>query len=88
ASLLIAFLFHSYVTIDPYLKLATNEMTLSLQMAEGSELEQAIQAAKAAEQKLRKISEVRDLYTVATKHELTFYLLLQDKFTQKRSRTE
>lgn len=88
SALLFTFFFHTFVTVDPYLKLDSNQMTISLQMVKGSTVEQAVKAAKAAEEKLRKISEIRDLKTVATKTEITIQLLLQDKYDRQRKKTD
>jgi multidrug efflux pump subunit AcrB len=87
-SVLTVALLSSFVIADPYNKTNSNEMTISLKMLQDRTVDDAVQAAKAAEEKLRKVAEVADLYTVATKQELIFQLILKDKYDWTRSRAD
>jgi multidrug efflux pump subunit AcrB len=86
-SLVTVVILHTFVLVDPYLKVDANRMTLSLAMVKGSAVENAVQSARHAEEKLRRFGEIRDLYTVATERELTFHISLRDKYDWTLSRT-
>jgi len=87
-SLLISVLFHTFVLVDPYHETTTDEKKLSLEMVQGSTIDQAIRAAQIAEERLRDITEVRDVYTLASRDRLDFTLRLQDHTDWNRSLTE
>jgi len=87
-SLLTLLFLHTFVLVDPFLKTNPEEMTLQLHMVKGSSLEEAMRAAKAAEEKLRSLPELKDMYAVASEKELQFHLRLQDKFSWTKSRTK
>jgi len=87
-SLLAVLFLHSFVLVDTYDNTDRNQMTVSLPMMPGSSVEDAVQAAAQAEQQLRTVAEVQDLYAVATKQELTFHVRLQDKYDWTRSRAD
>lgn len=88
ASLGVVLLFHSFVLVDSYGRVATDQKTVSLQMVQGSSVDDAIRAAQLAEERLRKLTEVRDLYTVASRDQLSFHLQLADKYKWERSVTD
>lgn len=88
ASLVCSLLFHPFLYVDPYGEAAADETILSLAMVQGSRIDDAIRAAQIAEERLRGIAEVRDMYTVATRERLTFHLLLHDVSDWKRSQYE
>ncbi len=87
-SVLALIFLNSFLIVEPYEKTDLNRMNISLQMIQESTLEDAVQAAKMAEEKLRQVAEVADLYTVSTKQELTFHLKLRDKYDWTRSRAD
>ncbi|MCG6197872.1 hypothetical protein H1215_11915, partial [Anoxybacillus sp. LAT_38] len=64
-------LLHAFVLTEPYGKTEGQEKTLSLEMVRGSTLDEAIRAARKAEERLRGLEEVRDLYTTASRERLT-----------------
>lgn len=88
ASLLFVVLLHSFVIVDDYGKLATNEKTLSLDMAQGSSVDDAIRASQIAEERLRALAEVTDVYTVAARDRLLLHLKLADRYGWTMTRTE
>lgn len=87
-SLLVSFLFHTFVLIDPYTKTTTDEKKLTLEMVQGSTVDEAIRAAQIAEERLRGVAEVRDVFTLASRDRLDFTLKLQDHIDWNRSLTE
>jgi multidrug efflux pump subunit AcrB len=87
-SLLAVVLLHAFVLTEPYGNTEWQEKTLSLEMVKGSTLDKAIQAARTAEERLRGLEEVRDLYTTASRERLTFHLKLADRSRWTRTRTE
>jgi len=80
ASLLVVVLLHSFVSVDPYGKLAIQEKTLNLEMVQGSSMDDAMRAAQIAEERLRQLAEVRDVYTAASRDRLAMHLQLADKY--------
>lgn len=88
ASLFAIVFFHPFVLVDPYGKTDGQQKTLSLSMIQGSSIDQSMQAAQVAEERLRKLEEVRDLYTAASRESLTFYLHLEEKDNWTRSRMD
>ncbi|WP_338463266.1 efflux RND transporter permease subunit [Brevibacillus borstelensis] len=87
-SLIAVVLFHSFVPVDPYSKTDGHKKTLSLAMIKGSTIDEAMQAAKAAEERLLALEEVRDVYTVASKENLIFHLQLEEKDEWTRTRID
>ncbi|WP_400162563.1 efflux RND transporter permease subunit [Brevibacillus sp. TJ4] len=89
-SLVTSMLLHPFLDVDSYETTAAEEKSLSLAMVRGSTVDDAIRAAQIAEQRLRGIPEVRDVYTVAEREGLTFHLLLHDigKWTRTRYELE
>ncbi|MGG1660695.1 efflux RND transporter permease subunit [Brevibacillus sp. NRS-1366] len=85
ASVGIVILFKSFVLVDSYGEVATNKKTLTLHMVQGSSVDDAIRAAQLTEERLRGLSEVRDLYTVASREQLSFHLQLADKYDWERT---
>lgn len=88
ASLVFALLLHSFVIVDPFAKTETNDESLSLEMVQGSSLDDAIRAAQVAEERLRGMAEVQDLYSIASQERLSFHLKLADKYRWTKSRTD
>jgi multidrug efflux pump subunit AcrB len=88
ASLVFALLLHSFVLVDPFAKTETNDKSLSLEMVQGSSTDDAIRAAQVAEERLRGMAEVQDLYTIASQERLSFHLKLADKYRWTKSRTD
>ncbi|MEJ8547812.1 efflux RND transporter permease subunit [Brevibacillus borstelensis] len=88
ASLLAVELFHSFVQVDPYEKTDGQQKTLTLAMIKGSTIDQAMQAAKTAEERLLALEEVRDVHTVASRENLTFHLQLADSDEWTRTRVD
>lgn len=88
SALAVVLLLHSFVLVDPYAKTETADKGLTLDMVRGSSVDQAIRSAQMAEERLRKLAEVSDLYTVATGEKLSFHLKLRDKYLWTRSRTD
>lgn len=80
ASLLFIVLLHSFVLVDDYGELATNDKELALEMVQGSSVDDAIRAAQIAEDRLRELDEVLDVYTVASKQRLSLHLKLADRY--------
>ncbi|UFJ61787.1 efflux RND transporter permease subunit [Brevibacillus sedimenti] len=87
-SLLAVVLLDAFVLTEPYGDIDGQEKTLSLEMVKGSTLDEAIQAARVAEERLSGLEEVRDLYTTASRERLTFHLKLIDKSRWTRTPTE
>lgn len=87
-SLFVTVLLHSFVLVDPYVHTAVDEKKLTLEMVQGSTIDDAIRAAQIAEERLRGISEVRDVYTIATRDRLAFTLQMKDKYEWTRSLSE
>ncbi|CAM3408934.1 efflux RND transporter permease subunit [Brevibacillus invocatus] len=87
-SLFVTVLLHSFVLVDPYVHTAVDEKKLTLEMVQGSTIDDAIRAAQIAEERLRGISEVRDVYTIATRDRLAFTLQMKDKYEWTRSLIE
>ncbi|USG66680.1 efflux RND transporter permease subunit [Brevibacillus ruminantium] len=88
ASLLAVVLLNKFVIVEDYNKTDAGQKTLSLAMVQGSSLDQAIQAAKVAEGRLLELAEIRDVYTVASRENLTFHLQLVEKDEWTRSRLD
>ncbi|GIO05245.1 hypothetical protein J31TS6_12730 [Brevibacillus reuszeri] len=88
SSLVIVVLLHSFVPADSYEKIDLDKKTLTLPMVQESSVDDAIRAAQVAEERLRGIAEVQDLYTVASREQLTFHLQLEDKYDWTRSMTD
>lgn len=87
-SLLVSVLFHTFVLVDPYTNTTTDEKKLTLEMVQGSTVDEAIRAAQIAEERLRGVAEVRDVFTLASRDRLDFTLKLQDHTDWNRSITE
>ena len=77
-SLVCGLLLHPFLVVDPYEMTSSAKKSLHLEMVRGSGMDDAIRAAQIAEERLRAIDEVRDVYTTATRERLTFHLLLHD----------
>lgn len=80
ASLLLVVLLHSFVLVDDYGELATNDKTLSLEMVQGSTVDEAMRASQIADERLRGLAEIQDVYTVASKERLSLHLKLADRY--------
>ncbi|MED4583989.1 efflux RND transporter permease subunit [Brevibacillus choshinensis] len=80
ASLLLVVLLHSFVLVDEYGKLATNDKTLTLEMVQGSSVDDAMRASQIADERLRELAEINDVYTVASKDRLSLHLKLADRY--------
>ncbi len=80
ASLLMVVLLHSFVLVDDYGELTTNDKTLSLEMVQGSTIDEAMRAAQIADERLRGLAEIQDVYTVASKERLSLHLKLADRY--------
>lgn len=87
-SLFVTVLLHSFVLVDPYVHTAVDEKKLTLEMVQGSTIDDAIRAAQIAEERLRGISEVHDVYTIANRDRLAFTLQMKDKYEWTRSLIE
>lgn len=87
-SLAAVVLLHSFVLTTPYAQTRTNDKSLSLAMIRESSIDEAIRAAQIAEERLRGIAEVKDLYTIASRDKLSIYLKVKDKYSWTRSRTD
>ncbi|MDR7315690.1 efflux RND transporter permease subunit [Brevibacillus nitrificans] len=79
-SIFVVVMLHSFVLVDDYGELATNGKDLSLEMVQGSSIDEAMRASQIAEERLRSLAEVRDLYTIASKERLSIHLKLADKY--------
>lgn len=87
-SIFVVVMLHSFVLVDDYGELATNGKDLSLEMVQGSSIDEAMRASQIAEERLRSLAEVRDLYTVASKERLSIHLKLVDKYDWTMERTD
>ncbi|MED4910603.1 efflux RND transporter permease subunit [Brevibacillus centrosporus] len=87
-SIFVVVMLHSFVLVDDYGELATNGKDLSLEMVQGSSIDEAMRASQIAEERLRSLAEVRDLYTVASKERLSIHLKLADKYDWTMERTD
>ncbi|RNB86729.1 efflux RND transporter permease subunit [Brevibacillus nitrificans] len=87
-SILVVVMLHSFVLVDDYRELAANGKDLSLEMVQGSSIDEAMRASQIAEERLRSLAEVRDLYTVASKERLSIHLKLADKYDWTMERTD
>lgn len=85
ASVVFVLLLQSFVLVDPFAQVAPKEKTLSLPMVQESNIDDAIKAAKSAEERLRSLPEVADLYTDASRERLTMHVKLADKSKWTRS---
>ncbi len=87
-SIFVVVMLHSFVLVDDYGELAANGKDLSLEMVQGSSIDEAMRASQIAEERLRSLAEVRDLYTVASKERLSIHLKLVDKYDWTMERTD
>lgn len=87
-SIFVVVMLHSFVLVDDYGELAVNGKDLSLEMVQGSSIDEAMRASQIAEERLRSLAEVRDLYTVASKERLSIHLKLVDKYDWTMERTD
>ncbi|MED1791835.1 efflux RND transporter permease subunit [Brevibacillus nitrificans] len=87
-SIFVVVMLHSFVLVDDYGELAANGKDLSLEMVQGSSIDEAMRASQIAEERLRSLAEVRDLYTVASKERLAIHLKLADKYDWTMERTD
>ncbi|GED68859.1 multidrug transporter [Brevibacillus reuszeri] len=87
-SLVVVGLFKSFVPVDSFGQTAANKKTVTLQMVQESSIDDAIRAAGVADERLRGMAEVHDLYTEASREQLTFHLQLADKYDWTRSTTD
>ncbi|MFJ9498794.1 efflux RND transporter permease subunit [Brevibacillus centrosporus] len=87
-SIFVVVMLHSFVLVDDYGELATNGKDLSLEMVQGSSIDEAMRASQIAEERLRSLAEVRDLYTVASKERLSIHLKLADKYDWTMARVD
>ncbi|MGE5702026.1 MAG: efflux RND transporter permease subunit [Clostridia bacterium] len=87
AALVVVF-FRAFVTVEPFLQTDSDKITTMLPMIKGSTEAEAAKAAKAAEEKLRTLSDVRDLYVTATKQELAFTIYMEKKADRIRTKRE
>lgn len=87
-SIFVVVMLHSFVLVDDYGELATNGKDLSLEMVQGSSIDEAMRASQIAEERLRSLAEVRDLYTVASKERLSIHLKLADKYDWTMARAD
>lgn len=87
-SIFVVVMLHSFVLVDDYGELATNGKDLSLEMIQGSSIDEAMRASQIAEERLRSLAEVRDLYTVASKERLSIHLKLADKYDWTMARAD
>ncbi|MDF2681897.1 MAG: multidrug transporter [Brevibacillus sp.] len=79
-SLLLVVLLHSFVLVDEYGKLATNDKTLTLEMVQGSSVDDAMRASQIADERLRELAEINDVYTIASKDRISLHLKLADRY--------
>ncbi|MED1952973.1 efflux RND transporter permease subunit [Brevibacillus centrosporus] len=87
-SIFVVVMLHSFVLVDDYGELATNGKDLSLEMVQGSSIDEAMRSSQIAEERLRSLAEVRDLYTVASKERLSIHLKLADKYDWTMARVD
>lgn len=87
-SIFVVVMLHSFVLVDDYGELAANGKDLSLEMVQGSSIDEAMRASQIAEERLRSLAEVRDLYTVASQERLSIHLKLVDKYDWTMERTD
>ncbi|MED4569813.1 efflux RND transporter permease subunit [Brevibacillus agri] len=85
SSVVFVLFLQSFVLVEPFRDVKPNGKTLSLPMVQESTVDDAIKAAQTAEERLRGLAEVADLYTVASRERLTMHLKLTDKADWTRS---
>ncbi|MGN7469526.1 efflux RND transporter permease subunit [Brevibacillus sp. SAFN-007a] len=85
SSVVFVMLMQSFVLVEPFRDVKPKLKTLSLPMVQDRRIEDALQAAKMAEERLRGLAEVADLYTVASRERLTLHVKLTNKAAWTRS---
>lgn len=85
ASVVLVVLLEAFVLVEPFRDVTPHSKTLTLPMVQESSVDDAIKAAQTAEERLRGLAEVADLYTVASRERLTIHLKLTNKADWTRS---
>ncbi|MGC5328118.1 efflux RND transporter permease subunit [Brevibacillus sp. SYSU BS000544] len=75
-----------FVITQPFTQLEQNQMSLSLEMVEGSKVEDAFKAEKFIEEKLRTFPEVIDLIAAVSKDEIQLQIKMVDRYDRTRSK--
>ncbi|RNB85933.1 efflux RND transporter permease subunit [Brevibacillus fluminis] len=69
--------FHTFVTVDPFLQTDNDKTTMALPTIHGSSQSAALKAARTAEEKLRTLTDVQDVFVTVTKEELRFTIYMK-----------
>lgn len=86
STLLIVVFCKPFVITQPFTQLEQNQLTLTLEMVEGSTLEKAFQAEKFVEEKLGVFPEVQDMIATVSKDEIQLQLKLVGRYDRPRTK--